>query len=66
MSRLSFNLDRASRHTYSYAYWDGLFSPGELADIQSYCDTICYDSNEIENPITPDREQWANDLAYTE
>ena len=21
---------------------------------------------EIENPITPDREQWANDLAYTE
>ena len=40
MSRLSFNLDRASRHTYSYAYWDGLFSPGELADIQSYCDSL--------------------------
>jgi PKHD-type hydroxylase len=40
MSRLSFNLNRASRHTYSYVYWDGLFNQADLSDIQSYCDSL--------------------------
>lgn len=70
----SINFKNSISDAWAVINWNS--NPGVIAALQGVPVFVGPDSlaapignlnfNEIENPITPDREQWANDLAYTE
>lgn len=70
----SFDFDNVLQDTWCVVNWNS--NPGTIAALNgvpvfvgpdSYASPVGnLDWSRIESPIMPDREQWANDLAYTE